>query len=315
MSKPRFTFIVNPQAGRGNAQKQLPLLQNLLAQSDLDWQILLTEAPEHATEIARGIRGENEVVVAVGGDGTSHEVAAGLIRSQTILSVLPIGSGNDFARLLGFSTSMEENFKTMILGAVYNLDVGDYTIRESSNETRHGIFINSLGLGIDAVISYNSRSISSLRGVPLYLVATLKTLFQFKPIQLSYDFGAGVISSKVFLICVGNGPCEGGGFKLTPNARPNDGRFEICIIEAMPIQNAIVLIPRILTGRHRGFNGVKMVDSTSVRIESKEPFYIHCDGEVATTKGLEVNISIHSKALRVLAASGKILTGASQLPS
>jgi YegS/Rv2252/BmrU family lipid kinase len=313
MSNPRFTFIVNPQAGRGEGRRQLPRLQKLLEQTNLDWQILPTEAPEHATALAKRIGGEHQVVVAVGGDGTTHEVAAGLIDSDSILSVLPIGSGNDFARLLGFSKSLEGNFEKLLAGRNFFIDIGEYVARTSVGEVKRGIFVNSLGIGVDASISYNSRQIKRLRGIPLYLVATFKTLLQFKPISISYDFGRGRHSKKVFLVCIGNGPHEGGGFKLTPGARPDDGTFEVCLIEAMPLISAMRLIPRVLAGSHNGFKGVNVSEANSISVDSEETFYIHCDGEIPTASAVEVRVSLRPKALQVRAASGKLFTNEPQV--
>ena len=306
----KYTFIINPEAGRGAVRSLLPKIQRLLKHKRLSFEILETGGPEHATVLAQGITDPETLLIAVGGDGTTHEVATGMLESKSTLSVLPVGSGNDFARLLGFGRDLATNIESLITGRDYRMDVGEYRIESSSGNNFAGIFVNSLGIGIDATISYNSKKIRSLKGLPLYLVATLRTLKTFAPISVNFESDSDRFEGKVFLVCLGNGPYEGGGFMLTPGAKPDDGKLEVCIIRSMPVWNAVRLIPKIISGRHAGERKIHILRAERVRLTSPTPFYVHCDGEIPTDAARSINIKILPKKLRVRAASGHFFTAA-----
>ena len=308
MSLTNYTFIVNPEAGRGSSLQFLAAIESELRTLGESYKVLLTEFPRHATQLAAAEKNNGTVVVAIGGDGTAHEVASGLDEGSSFFSALPAGSGNDFARMLGYGGSPAESFRLLKSGVDTFCDVGHYQI-ESLNGGRHdGVFINSLGIGLDASISYASRSIKNLKGVPLYLVATIRTLRTFQALPLRVRMAGREWEKSFFLVCVGNGHQEGGGFSMTPNARPSDGKFEVCLIEDMPLYNSLRLIPRVLRGSHEAFKGVQLIETQEISVGSKIPFCVHCDGEIPATDAVQITVDLKPGALRVRAARNSYFT-------
>jgi diacylglycerol kinase family enzyme len=195
----------------------------------------LTERPGHAVDLARSAASNADAVCVVGGDGTVHEVANGLLPDPVPMVVIPCGSGDDFARLVGCPRDAEELFAVVEDGVGVELDVLDCGDRYC---------VNSCGLGFEALVTKNSRSIKRLKGLPLYLLALGKALAEFSCPDLNIILEDGaVISGQRLLVSVGNGVSAGGGFFLTPDAVPDDGLIDLCIVEKMGRAKMMGLLP------------------------------------------------------------------------
>ncbi len=243
---------------------------------------------------------ECDIIIAVGGDGTVNEVAAGLIGSTASLSVFPIGSGNDFNRLIGIPKTMRTAIDTIISGTKKLFDLGRVLIQNSTGTTQVKHFANTLGIGIDAQISKEAQSIKYLRGLPLYVVAAIKALSTYSPNGYTISDNGTTRKEKAYLICAGNGIYEGGGFKMLPDADPSDSKLNICLIRKMSVWNALTLIPKIIQGTHGTHSKVTLWDSKGLRISSEQPFILHGDGEIFEENAVDVKIDLIPKALNVI---------------
>ena len=264
----RVTFIANPNAGRGRTEAFIGRHRETLGvDATLEW----TRAPGHAVELARKARADSDVVCAIGGDGTVHEVVNGLMPDPVPFVVIPVGSGNDFAGMFGFPRTPDE------LRAVLDARMG---IRVDVLECDGRYCANSSGLGLEALVTKKSLGITWLRGLPLYLSAALRALASFDcpPMTIRLDDGE-VICGERLMVSVGNGVSAGGGFHLTPDAYPDDGLIDLCIVERMGRSRILRLLPTAIKGGHTTARGVMMRRTPAVAIEAERPFHMHVDGE------------------------------------
>ena len=297
----KFAFIFNPYAGRGNARKMEDRLLRYLAMKGIAFSFHRTREPLHATQIAREVSRDHDVLVAVGGDGTVHEVASGMNGSTAALAVVPVGSGNDFSRLVGMPKRLEDAVDSIVGGVRRVFDTGVLTFQDATADTEiQGQFVNSLGIGLDAVVADQVRRITWLRGLPLYLAAVANTLRHLESYDLQIEADGWSERKKAFVVCVGNGMCEGGGFRLTPDADPHDQKFQVCIIEEMSAFKAIPVVPRLVRGTHGGHPNVILRDATRIEVRSAKPFVMHADGEILGRAVTRVTAEVRAGAVGVI---------------
>jgi diacylglycerol kinase (ATP) len=296
----KFGIILNPAAGRGHALRVEKQLIDCLKQRNINFQLEKTKEPLHATEIARRMCGVVDCIIAVGGDGTVNEVAAGMLGSTTALAVIPIGSGNDFNKIIGIPHDPEKAIEIILSGGKKSVDAGAVTIKNSSGVTVVKHFLNVLGIGIDAEIAKETKRINFLRGLPLYLLAAIKALSTYKPNEYTISSNNKTITEKTYLLCAGNGMYEGGGFKMLPGADPCDGKLNICLIRKMSPWNAISVIPKIIRGTHGDHPLISTWETASVKLVGKKPFIIHGDGEIFEENAIEATIEVMPNELTVV---------------
>ncbi|KQC09569.1 MAG: hypothetical protein APR54_12695 [Candidatus Cloacimonas sp. SDB] len=279
-NKERWLFVVNSVAGRGKTGKILGDLVLLLNKFNFDYEMEITKAPKHATEltceyIKKGFR----KIVAVGGDGTINEVINGIVKSgkedKIRFGILPEGGGNDFSRNFHMTSNLEKDLKILLQDYTREIDVG---------KIEDTFFINALGLGFDAEVAENSNKIRYLNGLPRYILAIIKTLFKLKPRKINIELDDKKIELAVLLISVGNGLSTGGGFLLTPHALVDDGYFDICIIRSVSIFRLLKLLPTVLKGEHINYPEVQILHSKKINIKTDKPLPIYYDGELPKLK-------------------------------
>ena len=169
----KYYFIVNPKAGEGRKLSHLSEIQSFCQEHNLKYETVLTKQPKEATNLARKAAHQFQVIVAVGGDGTVNEVVNGMVDSPAILGILPIGSGNDFAKEIGLSRNLKKDLKILLEGQTKEVDVG------LANSQYY--FINGLGVGFDGEAASRVRQFTKyFGGYPAYLMAVLRTLATYK---------------------------------------------------------------------------------------------------------------------------------------
>ena len=261
-----------------------------------DW--VTTEHPAHAVHLAAnaGLEGY-DTVVALGGDGTVHEVINGLMRvgaaQRPSLGVVPVGSGNDFAYGASVPTDSAESIERIFTGKPKAIDVA--VARDDHDRIEY--WNNTLGIGFDAKVNIMSRTIRGLHGFPMYLVAVFRTLLQdHEPANLTLRFDDGpAIEHSVSMLTLGNGPREGGGFRTTPAARVDDGSLDFMMISHVSRITMLSLIPKLTNGTHGASRHVTLGSFRRLRLRADRALPIHADGELwsayeANTRELEVEI-------------------------
>ena len=265
--------IYNPAAGRGHARRTIRALRRTV-RSELHFHP--TKEPGHAIELARAAAEAGfPIVAAAGGDGTVHEVANGILqanRPETIFSVWPIGSANDYAFALGVDRWWKENCPPL---TVKSVDVGRV---EGGGKSAY--YVNCLGVGFNGAVTLEARRISWLRGMPLYGLATLKALWRhFDQPLLRVSFDDVVRELSTLAISVNLGRREG-NFPVTPGALLDDGWFDAIHAGPLTRWQAMQLLPRMATGTlPTDRANLWMGRCRSVRVTSPVPIRVHLDGE------------------------------------
>jgi len=281
----RIKLIANPASGSGRTLAILSRAVDLLMRRGIDFDVELTRAPRHATEIALRSCGDFETIVAVGGDGTIHEVAAGLLRCAKPLGIIPAGSGNDLVKSLGIPVPVEQAVETLLAGRTRTIDTG----------TVNGLcFVNVVGIGFDAAVNHNSHGMRwPSTGLLRYLAALMKTLGTYGPVHLTVTVDGNVIDQDLFLLTIGNGTTCGGGFRLTPHAKLDDGLLDVTLVKPIGILPLLWHLPKVFKGTlDRVEHYASMRTARKVRVESSAPVPVHVDGEIyrGDTSVLEIEV-------------------------
>ncbi len=295
-----LAIIFNPNAGRGKALKVKNKLIKYLSDKQISFHIEYTNGQMHALDITQRLKNNYSFIISAGGDGTANEVANGLIGSKTSLAYIPIGSGNDFNKIIGMPKNIDEMFDVISNSKKRIIDVGRVSLQNKSGLKKNRYFINTLGIGIDASIAKETKRFKHIRGLALYLIATIRTLIFYRTTFFKIKFDDQVLYEDSFLLCVGNGKFEGGGFNMVPDAVPDDGYLNLCLIKKMPIRFALTVIPKIIKGSHGSHEKVLMRKIKSVYLESSTPFIVHIDGEILEEECMKIEISVKEKAISII---------------
>ncbi|MDF1541632.1 MAG: diacylglycerol kinase family lipid kinase [Anaerosomatales bacterium] len=284
----RTLVIVNPAARHGVTADLIPVVSGLL-DGQVEYELRVTESPGHATILAREANGF-DTVVAVGGDGTVHEVLNGLMgrpaADRPALALLPTGTGNDYRRTLGISTNLTTAGRQIIGGVRKRVDIG----------VVNGVyFANSVAVGLDARVTAKAvelKSTTGWSGIMLYMRALFIVLFrQFYThrVTLAID-GEPPVETELLLVAATNGPTYGGGFKITPKAIDDDGLLDTCIIWKVSLLGALARLPFVVVGHHGWMRPVALELHRSVQIRSDVPIEGQIDGEVTLSSTYDISI-------------------------
>jgi diacylglycerol kinase (ATP) len=286
----KYYFIVNKRSGNGKGLKIWRKIEKLLQESQINYQVHFTERPKHAVEIAKEVSSEIcNVVVAIGGDGTIHEVANGLIDSNIPLGVIPAGSGNDFARALDIPMDYKKALERILMGKQRKIDIGrigkDY-------------YVSVAGIGFDGkVAEVNNASkykqwlnFFKLGGLS-YGFSFLHVLLKYRPVNIEIKVdGKNFIFFNVWLIAIANIPNYGGGIRICPDACCKDGLFDICIVHNMTKWDLLRMFPKAFKGEHVFHPCVTMIKGKQVEVTANLPVNVQSDGELLTKTPVKVTI-------------------------
>lgn len=294
----RTLLIVNPIAGRGNATRVLPKIREYLAEDGLDFDVVLTEAPGHAVELARKAMADGyELLVAVAGDGTSNEVLNGMMATWDgnpvgTMGVIPIGSGNDFSAGIGVSPDLREACRGVAKGTRRLIDVG---------EVKGRYFGNGVGVGFDAIVGVVAAKHRFLTGLPLYLLSVFQTiLFYFQAPSITIDCDGRTRTSPLIMVSVTNGRRMGGGFWVTPEAEMDDGLFDVMQAREMSRLQMVGIVPLFIKGTHIHREEITMDRARRVVLTTDGDLVAHVDGELICEHEKRLEIQMHPKALWVM---------------
>lgn len=298
----RTRLIVNPSSDQGHTLDVLPQITNALQQLEIDFDVVQTEAPGHATILAQqAVTDGVERVVAVGGDGTCNEVANGLISvadengSAVIMGLIPSGSGNDWAGALGVPLDFAEACAVLKTGSEQVIDMGRVTVDDTVR-----YFVNMVGLGLDAEAAQEMQRITWLRGFLRYLFSVFKVLILGRwPYSAEFCYNGQQHQQSLVLLAVGNGTRAGGGFLLTPEAIMDDGLFDICHAPQMSRLRLLNLLPKTLKGTHIYHPLVTTARSDTVEVLVENGIPGHIDGETLCVDGCQFEFEILPGALRI----------------
>jgi diacylglycerol kinase (ATP) len=300
-------LIINPVAGKGKGLHFYNSMKDKLYDLIPDLKIVLTSRKGEIHEIIANNESAGALFVA-GGDGTFHEVVNALTSpNQYPITLLPIGSGNDFARALGLRKLTPEQIINLWRKNSFSyVDIGEFSYREhGKSEQIKERFHNSCGSGFDAVVTHLSNQNKVLTGLILYLYSVIKALFKYDSIDAQAAFDSTLqVAGKKLLIAVGNSETSGGGFKLTPGSSITDGTLKVVMAEALSVPSILHLLPKAIFGKHLSDPRVSIVDFKSCKINFIKPVIVQSDGEIISTKLEEIEISVIPKYLQMTAVIG-----------
>jgi diacylglycerol kinase (ATP) len=295
---PRYLLIVNPTSGRGFAGRSIPLIEAEMKKYALDYHLVLTERPWHAADLAeQGARDGYDAVIIASGDGTANETLNGLMRAKragfdkTAMAQIAVGTGNDFAYGMGIPGGIEIGCKIIAEDYRRRTDVGIVT---GGDYPEGRYFGNGVGIGFDAATGFVAAKIRWTRGLLLYLIAAIETIFIYykaPTVRLAYEEKELVQPS--LMISIMNGRRMGGGFFFAPDGNPADGWFDMCIARSASQLRIFGLIPYFMQGRQATQKEVKMDRCRKVvatAVSGTLP--VHCDGETVCFEGKEIEIEI-----------------------
>ncbi|TVS10163.1 MAG: hypothetical protein EA419_11340 [Wenzhouxiangella sp.] len=250
--------------------------------------------------MAAARRGQgNRVVVAVGGDGTVHEVGSGLVGGAAALGVLPVGSGNDFASMVAVPTGVQWASTFFASAPIRACDAGVAEWTNADGGVGRATFINSLGLGFEGAVAARAEALARLRGPWRYLLAVAIELPGYRAPCMRLDIEGRRFEGRQLLLAIGNGRRAGGGFLLNPRARIDDGWLDICRADDLPLHRLLGILPSVFRGTHGRHAGIHHQRCRQLTLASAAPTAVHLDGEVVTRSAVELVVTIQPGQLRV----------------
>ena len=301
-----LAVIYNPAAGRGRIAREA--LEARLARhaGSAPFEIAATDATTGARELAqRAIDKGAQIVAAAGGDGTLGEVLNAVHGSGAHLGVLPLGTGNDFARMLGVGTDLDAAIAALFGGNARPIDIGRATFE--SGESR--LFLNIAGCGFDALVArrINAGRAHPLwrhwKGVAAYLAATAIELQRLRAARLRLKLDDKLLDTRALLCAVANAKSYGGGMQVAPDAQLDDGLFDVCVIKNASKWEFARAFPSVFRGGHVGHPRVEMRRAQRVEMWCDRAWPVLIDGEVCGTPPL--TLEIVPRAVEIMAPSAR----------
>ncbi len=293
MDKNRYFLVVNLIAGQGKCKGQFPKIKAKLDSWSIDYDLHYTNEPLEATNVARmGIDAGFSHIVAVGGDGTINEVVNGIVGHDVVLGVVPAGSGNDFARMLGIPTDSLASLEVLRDGTERTVDLG-YVV-----EDRY--FVNGIGIGIDAKVARDVLGMERLTGTSAYLYAVIREIFRFRSFDVTVKGSSWERKYDCLSLGIANGKYCGGGFKLAPQASLSDGRIDVSVIEDFTTLRRLIRLPQARKGCHLGLREVDYHKEESIIVNSEKSLVAHIDGEPYELRSLPFEVRSEPNALTVI---------------
>ena len=302
----KYKIILNPIAGRGGAIKETPKIESLMAEYGLDYDIEFTTERGEAIGMAKkAAEAGYDVVVAAGGDGTENEVLNGLMEAKqsgadkAAFGVIPLGTGDDFAWGANIPVGPEEAIKTLAKDNRMMIDVG----RVVGGDFPDGrYFGNCIGVGFDAVGGFVAAKLKYMKGFLNYLVAVILTIFvYFKAPTLEVEYDGKKIRMPMLMCSIMNGTRLGGGFFMAPDAKMDDGKYDMCIVEDAGRLRILTLVPHFTKGTQETQKEIQIVRGSRISVTAVEgTLPAHVDGETLCEQGHRVEVELLPKILEVV---------------
>jgi YegS/Rv2252/BmrU family lipid kinase len=288
----RALAIVNPVAGNGAGGRIAARIAAEFRGQGMRVDVVRTPAPDEAARLAReGAADGYRVIIAAGGDGTANEVANGIAGSGAALALYPIGSGNDFARALGYPRGRKDVPHFLRDARRRTIDIGELNGR---------IFVNSAGVGIDGHVAQRIAATSRVVGKTAgYLVGSLVGIATYRPQPMRVLVDGELRSGRFLAVVAANGTHFGSGMHVAPQALLDDGRLDVLLAGDLSRWSSLVALGKLYRGTHVDGSMIVMMRARAVEIEVDRPLRAQLDGE--TTTAQRFSIRVRPGGLEVLA--------------
>ena len=289
MNKDKALFIINPISGTGKQETFLKILSQSFKHYKYSYDTVYTEYSGHATILSKNATSKYNLIVAVGGDGTVNEVAKGLIGSDCVMGVVPVGSGNGLARHLRLPIKIKESLEIIKEKKILTIDT-------ATLNGKH--FVNVAGVGFDAHIAHLFAKSKKRGPIPYAKIATLE--FQkYKSKKYEVTIEGKTYNMKAFLISFANSAQFGNNAYISPNAIIDDGLLDFCLMSEFPKLEAGQMAIKLFNGRMDKSKYMNIIRGTHIRIKSDNGLKGHIDGEPIDLPN-EVEVKINKASLKVI---------------
>jgi len=307
--------VVNPNSANGSTGRKWPQIREQLMESIGSFEEKFTAATGHATDLVReGLAAGARRIICVGGDGTNNEVVNGFydgdkpMSPEAVLGFVPRGTGGDLRKTLGIGKELSSCLPVLARGRVMPADLGAVEFEDHRGQSVRRLFVNITSFGIGGLVDKKvNESSKALGGKTSFFIGTLKAMFAYsnKLVNLKVSSGDEIAMEealRVNNVAVANGQYFGGGMWVAPQARMNDGLFDIVILGDMTKREMVFQASRIYKGTHLALEKVRMLRGSHVEATCEEEVLIDMDGEQPGR--LPITLDVFPKAIRLIAPAG-----------
>ncbi|HEX7419381.1 MAG TPA: diacylglycerol kinase family protein [Thermoanaerobaculia bacterium] len=282
-------LLYNPAAGRGKTRRHVDEIQRYLVSHGANVDVHASASPADLTRVAAesSAAGYDRVVVC-GGDGTVHLAVREFNLSRGVLGIIPLGSGDDFAAVLGIPRKVREACDVILGGRTRDVDVA------TANGKR---YVGVAGLGFDSVVAAYAQNVKVLRGSAVYLYSIFRVLPQFTPRQVQMRIDGVTRDEQIMFAVVGNSRQYGGGIRIVPAAVIDNGVLDYCIVHRTSRIQLLITLPLAYNGSHVRKPFVETGRGRELSFDSQPPLDVYADGELVTTT--PVTFGLEREKLRV----------------
>lgn len=289
----KWFVIINPTSGNGASKKKWLLISKELINQGFDFQFAVTEYKNHSKELVKSaLKKGIKKIISVGGDGTLHNIVNGVLSFKPLnineikITVIPIGTGNDWIKTYGISKNYKKAIAQIKSGKIIQQDIGKITLNSKIT-----YFNNLAGIGFDGYVVNKVHYFKNL-GSLAYLAGTIASLTKFRKPTLKISFNSQTIQAKTLILMIGICKYSGGGMRLTNEPNPADGLFDISFVRNIPLLTVLANIPGLFNGaitKHKLVSNYKSSELT-IEIVDSENTYIQADGELLGSGNFKVKI-------------------------
>lgn len=284
-----LALLVNPSSAGGRALKKLPRIERALDAERAPFRVQHSEGLEHGVEQALRAIDAGEVPVVLSGDGLIGAVGGAMAGSETPLGIVPCGRGNDLARVLGIPDDPERAAAVLLGGHSRRIDVGEVNGKR---------FLGIASVGFDSDANRIANENRLLKGHLVYAYAALRTLAGWKPARFTIKVDDETLRLTGYSVAAANSGVYGGGMRLAPDARVDDGEFDVVAVGAVGKLRFVGNLPKVFKGTHVEKEEVRVFRASHLELTASRPFDVYADGERLTE--LPATLRVLPRSLDVL---------------
>jgi YegS/Rv2252/BmrU family lipid kinase len=284
-----LVLLVNPTSGGGRALKILPRVEATLDGARVPFRVVRTKSLDHGVDKALTAVEAGELPVVISGDGLVGAVGGAIAGGETPLGIVPVGRGNDLARVLGIPTEPEEAIAVVLGGHARTIDIGEANGRP---------FLGIASVGFDSDCNELANRTHWLRGNLVYAYSALRTLVAWKPARFTIAIGEQRTRVEGYSVVVANNSAYGGGMFIAPDAQLDDGLFDVVTLAKLGKLRYLGNLPKVFKGTHVRIPQVTVTRAARLSVSASRPFALYADGEHLTD--LPADLRVIPSALRVL---------------
>lgn len=289
LQKKNIVFIINPISGVGRQKTAEDAIRKHLDHSKFSYEIITTKYAHHATEIARNAAiAKIDIVVAMGGDGSANDVAQGLLNSETVMGIIPVGSGNGLARHLKIPISLEKSIQ--IINSENFTKIDTATINEK-------LFISIAGLGFDAYVAEEFAKCKR-RGFRSYSKTVFTKFIGYQPSHFKINFDGREIQRTAIVVSFANSDQFGYNASIAPKASINDGFIDLVIVSPVSFFRGILLLGKLFFKTIESSSKVEIYKAKEIKVEVSNNVSCHIDGD-PNDQQHSVHVKVHPKSLNI----------------